>query len=223
MIEIEDLRFRALTIPRLVISDGTTAVIGANGSWKTTLLRLVAGLFRPESGSITVDGVHPVPGTTGFVDEYPDRNVLFSRVADELAAPLRFCHISCSEVESRVKEAAATIGFGDRLHQTMDTLSGGEKVLIALLTSLITCPKTLVLDEFDSHLDYESLQLADSLIAGSGARTVVRCTQNMDLAARCGKVVFLHQGGVLHDGRPEEVFSETESDCFYPFSWRTRR
>ena len=223
MIEIKDLRFRARTIPSLMIFDGTTAVIGENGSGKTTLLRLLAGLFRPESGSVKVDGVNPVPGTTGFVDEYPDRNVLFSQVADELAAPLRFRHIPCSEVVCRVKEAAATIGFGDRLNQTMDTLSGGEHVLIALLSALITCPETLVLDEFDSHLDYDSLQLADALIAGSGARTVIRCTQNMELAARCDKIVVLHHGAVLHEGRPEEVFSELEPGCCYPLSWRARR
>jgi energy-coupling factor transport system ATP-binding protein len=223
MIEIHDLAFRVLRIGDLVVPDGTTALIGANGSGKTTLLRLMAGVARPDSGSITVDGMVPVPGYAGFVDEYPDRNALFSRLADELAAPLRFRHIPCEEVDRRVREAAATAGLDAHLEQGMDTLSGGEKVLAALLSALISSPEILILDEFDSHLDFDSLGLAEDLISSSGARTVVRCTQNMDLAARCGRVIVLHRGKVLHAGSPEEVFSTLEETCCYPFSWRADR
>lgn len=223
MIEIRDLSFRPISIDRLSIPEGTTALIGVNGSGKTTLLRLLAGLSRPEAGSITIGGAPPAPGSAGFVDEYPDRNVLFSRLADELAAPLRFRRIPCKEVERRVGEAAAAIGLSDHLDRTMDTLSGGEKVLAALAAALISFPDTLILDEFDSHLDYDSLRLADGLIAASGAHTVIRCTQNMDLAARCGFVVVLHRGRVCLAGSPGEIFTALEDTCCYPFSWRAGR
>jgi energy-coupling factor transport system ATP-binding protein len=223
MIEIRDLVFRVLRIGHLVVPEGTTALIGSNGSGKTTLLRLMAGLARPDSGSITVDGMVPVPGSAGFVDEYPDRNALFSRLADELAGPLRFRHVPCEEVDRRVRKVAATAGLEDHLERSMDTLSGGEKVLAALLSALISSPGILILDEFDSHLDYDSLLLAEDLISSSGARTVVRCTQNMDLAAQCGRVIVLHRGMVLHAGSPEEVFSTLEGTCCYPFSRRAGR
>ncbi len=223
MIEIRDLAFRSLRIDRLVVPDGTTALIGPNGSGKTTLLRLMAGLARPDSGSITVDETPPVPGCAGFVDEYPDRNALFSRLADELAAPLRFRHIPCREVDRRVREVAAAAGLDTRLGQTMDTLSGGEKVLAALLSALISSPEILILDEFDSHLDFDSIGLAEDLISSSCARMVVRCTQNMDLAARCGRVIVLHRGRLHCAGTPDEVFSTLEETCCYPFSWRAGR
>ena len=223
MIEIRDLAFRSLRIGHLVIPDGTTALIGANGSGKTTLLRLMAGLTRPDAGNIIIDGKSPAPGCAGFVNEYPDRNALFSRLADELAASLRFRHTPCEELDQRVWEAAATAGLEQQLERTMDTLSGGEKVLAALLSSLISSPETLILDEFDSHLDYDSLMLAEDIISASGARTVVRCTQNMDLAARCGKVIVLHRGVVLRAGSPGAVFSALEETCCYPFSWRAGR
>ncbi|NYT16618.1 MAG: energy-coupling factor ABC transporter ATP-binding protein [Methanomicrobiales archaeon] len=223
MIEIRDLAFRSIRIGHLLIPDGTTALIGANGSGKTTLLRLLAGLTPPDTGSITVDGMLPEPGCAGFVNEYPDRNALFSRFADELAAPLRFRHIPCEELEQRVKEAAATAGLERQLERTMDTLSGGEKVLAALLSALISSPETLILDEFDSHLDYDSLVLAENLISSSGARRVIRCTQNMDLAAQYGRVIVLHRGRVLRAGSPEEVFPALEETCCYPFSWRAFR
>jgi ABC-type multidrug transport system ATPase subunit len=119
--------------------------------------------------------------------------------------------------------AAATVGLEDSLERSMDTLSGGEKVLAALLSALISSPEILILDEFDSHLDFDSLLLAENLISSSGARTVVRCTQNMDLAARCGRVIVLHRGMVLRAGSPEEIFPTLEETCCYPFSRRAGR
>jgi len=223
MIRIHNLVYRNLRIPDLTIHPGTTALIGRNGSGKTTLLRLLAGISRPKSGFITLNGIPLVPGKAGFVNEYPDKNALFSRVSDELAGPLRFRNYSCDEVRRRVLDGARKAGLDHHLDRTIDTLSGGEKVLIALLSAVISSPEILILDEFDSHLDYDTLKEADQLIASSGSGLVVRCTQNMDLAARCGAVIVLHQGTVLHAGPPERVFPSLESTCCYPFTWRQGR
>ncbi len=220
MIAIRDLVHRNLRIPDLIIPPGTTALIGRNGSGKTTLLRLLAGISRPESGIISLNGIPLVAGKAGFVNEYPDKNALFSRVRDELAAPLRFRNFSCDEVRCRVLEGAHRAGLDDYLDRTIDTLSGGEKVLVALLSAVISRPEILILDEFDSHLDYDTMEQADQLIALSGSGLIVRCTQNMDLAARCGAAIVLHQGTVLQAGPPEKVFAALESTCCYPFTWR---
>jgi energy-coupling factor transport system ATP-binding protein len=223
MIRIKDLHFRNLRIPDLTIAGGTTALIGRNGSGKTTLLRLLAGISRPESGLTTLNGIPMVPGKAGFVNEYPDKNALFSRVGDELASPLRFRNYSCDEVNHRVCEGARRAGLDHLLDRTINTLSGGEKVLVALLSAVISSPEVLILDEFDSHLDYDTLGQADQLIASSGSGLIVRCTQNMDLAARCGMVIVLHQGTIVHAGPPERVFDALKSTCCYPFTWRKGR
>lgn len=223
MIGIRNLVYRTLRIPELAIPPGTTALIGRNGSGKTTLLRLLAGISRPESGLITLNGIPLVPGMAGFVNEYPDKNALFSLVRDELAGPLRFRKYSCDEVRCRVLEGARRAGLDPYLDRTIDTLSGGEKVLIALLSAVISSPEILILDEFDSHLDYDTLGQADQVIASSGSGLVVRCTQNMDLAAKCDAVIVLHQGTVRYAGPPEQVFPVLDSTCCYPFSWRKGR
>ncbi len=223
MIEIADLTFRDLAIPKLTLPAGVTAVIGPNGSGKTTLLRLIAGLVTPATGTITIDGVKPACRSIGFVNEYPDRNILFPRVFDEIAGPLRFQGIPCRVIDEEVRRAAEATGLDRLLDRETDTLSGGEKALLAVLSSVVSHPDILVMDEFDSHLDPVTLAAAERLISGSGAGHVVRCTQNMDLASRFGNVLAIFSGKVRASGRPEEVFSGLSGTCYYPLSWRMGR
>jgi energy-coupling factor transport system ATP-binding protein len=220
MIEIRDLVYRDLLIPSLTLYPGATALIGPNGSGKTTLLRLLAGLAEPDSGTISLDGGEPGGWPTGYVNEYPDRNALFPTVYDELAGPLRFRRCPCADIPQMVRKAAAENGLTELLDRTLETLSGGEKAMVAVQAAVLGNPRTIILDEFDSHQDRETLEAAGKILAGSGAEYVVRCTQNMDLASRCDEVVALFQGRVRCAGTAREVFTSLSGTCYYPFSWR---
>jgi energy-coupling factor transport system ATP-binding protein len=220
MIEIRDLAFRNLRIPELTLRNGTSAVIGPNGSGKTSLLRLLSGLTIPDSGTISIDGRDPGAWPTGFVNEYPDRNALFTRVYDELAGPLRFRKLPCAAIPEMVHGAAAKAGLAHFLDRAMETLSGGEKVLVAVQSAIIFHPRIIILDEFDSHLDPETLSSAERLIEDAGADYIIRCTQNMDLASRCDAVVALFHGTVHESGTAQKVFHRLSGTCYYPFSWR---
>jgi energy-coupling factor transport system ATP-binding protein len=223
VIRIQGLRFRNLRIPELTIPSGNTAIIGPNGSGKTTLLRLLAGLVQPDTGSITISERIPGGWPTGFVDEYPERNVLFPGVYDELAGPLRFRNLPCATVRETVRMAAGKSGLASLLDRSMDTLSGGEKTLVAIQSSVIIPPRILILDEFDSHMDPETLAGVEKLLAESGPEHLIRCTQNMDLASRCGTVVALFNGTVRVSGTAESVFESLSETCYYPLSWRLAR
>jgi len=222
MIEISALRHRTLRIERLVIPPGFSAVIGENGCGKTTLLRLISGIELPEHGTVTINGVPPRQAEAGYVHEYPDRNLLFPTVADEIASPLRFRHLPCDATGCRVQETAAAMQICHILERPVRDLSGGEKVLTGIAAALVHRPKLLVLDEYDSHLDPARCREIEAMLRSSGAEFFVQCTQRMETAASGDFVIMLHEGRVVHAGLPLEVFPHLEKTPFYPCSWRQK-
>jgi energy-coupling factor transport system ATP-binding protein len=222
MILVSGVRFHTLRIPRLCIYPGRTAIIGRNGSGKTSLLRLLAGIASPEEGTIAIPGRPEATSRVGWVDEYPNRNFIFSTVYDEIASPCRFRHIPCKETDCMVRDITSKAGIAHLVHREIRTLSGGEKAMVALAAALVITPRVVVLDEYDSHLDASCIDAVEKLLLASGAQYIIQCTQNMELAARCDAAVFLSGGEVLHNGRPEEIFNALERSCFYPLSWRLR-
>lgn len=220
MIELSSIHHGILTIPSLQILKGSTVIIGPNGSGKTTLLQIIAGIISPHRGSVFIDGKSPAMVNTGWLNEYPDRNLLFGTVLDEIASPLRFGHDPCPDVTGQVLAVARESGICHLLERRTRGLSGGEKVLVSLATAIVTRPLILVLDEYDSHLDQESMETFTRVIRNSQASYFVWCTQDMEAAACADHVIFLKGGFVTLYGTPGEVFNELSGDCLYPISWR---
>ena len=220
MIEIRDLRYRTLHIDYVDIPEGITTIIGKNGSGKTTLLQLCAGITVPESGTILIDGTPPRQTNVGWVNEYPDRNMLFSRVYDEISSPLRFQHFAPYTVDREVHRIADQLGIRHLLCRLAYDLSGGEKMLVALAAALVADPKIVILDEYDSHLDSERRLQIEQVIRNSGCRYILRCTQQMETAAGSNTVIMLEAGKLEHAGHPADVFPHLEGTAHYPLSWR---
>ncbi len=219
MITIELLRFRNLSIDALTIRPGITSIIGPNGSGKTTFLKICAGITLPDSGTITIDSLPPRETEIGWVNEFPDRNILFARVIDEIASPLRFRRTtSCSAIDEEVRSCAESVGIPHLLARTVRELSGGEKVLVALAAALVHHPDVLILDEYDSHLDTRMAATINRAIRASGTLYVIRCTQQMDTAGESDHLLFFDSGRITHSGTPEEVFSALKGTAYYPFS-----
>jgi len=216
MIEINGLSHRVLAIPGLLIPDGRVAVIGPNGGGKTTLLRLVAGIDLPVSGEILIDGLAPRSREVGWVGEQPDRQIIFHRVSDEIASPLRFRHDPCPVVEERVKAVAGELGIGGLLGRETGDLSEGEKALAAFGAAVAAGPHILILDETDSNLDQESAGAVEGLIRRVSCPHVLQATQRMELAARADHILFLEKGRVLHSGSPAAVFAALSGTPFSP-------
>jgi energy-coupling factor transport system ATP-binding protein len=222
MITLENIRYRSLAIGQLRIAPGVTSVIGPNGSGKTTLLKLLSGIALSDSGTILIDGVPPRNAEIGWVNEFPDRNILFGTVHEEIASPLRFRHLPCRETDRRVTRIMESTGIQHLADRAMPDLSGGEKVLVALAAAMVTDPQVLVLDEYDSHLDAGHAAEIAGRIGKCAIPYVIHCTQDMDAAARADTILFCEKGTVAHAGTPDKVFKTLEGSAFYPLSWRCR-
>jgi energy-coupling factor transport system ATP-binding protein len=220
MITIHNLRYRSFVIDGLEIKPGITSVIGPNGSGKTTFLKLCAGIAEPESGSVLIDGLPPRHREVGWVNEVPDRNILFGTTPEEIASPLRFRHLPCREISDRVNTCMESMGISHLNTRHSRELSGGEKILVALAAALVIKPYILVLDEYDSHLDAISSSDVEQQIRHSGTPYVIRCTQQMDTAAQADSLIYVEAGRIRKQGTPENVFSTLTTTPFYPLSWR---
>jgi energy-coupling factor transporter ATP-binding protein EcfA2 len=219
MITAEFLCYRNLAIDALTINSGITTIIGANGSGKTTFLKLCAGIALPDSGTLMIDDALPRETETGWVNEFPDRNILFVNVFDEIASTLRFHRTPCDEIDSNVRACAETMGITHLLKKALRELSGGEKVLVSLAAALVHRPKVLVLDEYDSHLDARSLAKIEQGIRTSGAKYVIRCTQQMDTAINSDYLLFFDSGRITHAGPPDNIFPFLKGTAYYPLLW----
>jgi energy-coupling factor transport system ATP-binding protein len=219
MISVEFLRYRNLAIDALTIKPGITTITGANGSGKTTFLKLCAGITLPDSGTIMIDDAPPRQTEIGWVNEYPDRNILFVTVFDEIASPLRFRRIPCDEINSSVKACADAMGITHLLKRAVRELSGGEKMLVSLAAALVHHPRVLVLDEYDSHLDARTMARNEQIIRSSGAEYIIRCTQQMDTAIYSDYLLFFDSGRITRKGTPDHVFPLLKGTAYYPVLW----
>ena len=193
-----------------------TAVIGANGSGKSTFARMVNGLRRPTSGRIRVLGLDPtaqpaqVRRRVGFVFTNPEAQILMPTPAEDLALSLG--GLPPAERSLRVDAILAEHGLSGRGDQPVSELSGGQRQLLALAAVLATDPDLIVADEPTTLLDLRnSRRIGDMLLALE--QPVLIVTHDLELAARCDEAVLFHDGAVDAIGEPREVIRRYRSMC----------
>jgi cobalt/nickel transport system ATP-binding protein len=217
-----------LTAIDLTIDAGQhVAIVGANGTGKSTLLKMLDGLVFPTSGTVTAFGVpltedaledpafrREFRARVGFVFQEADVQLFCSDALDELAfGPLQL-GLPREEVERRVREVAGQLRVEKLLDRPPYTLSGGEKKRVAIASVLTMQPCVLLLDEPTSALDPRSqVWLLDVLEDWKReGRTVVMATHDLSAAAESADriVVLSEDHTVAADGTPEEVLAQRD-------------
>jgi energy-coupling factor transport system ATP-binding protein len=207
---------------------GITLVAGPSGSGKSTLLRCINGLVPHFSGgilkgTISVDGLNPVLASprvmsahVGFVFQHPEAQFVMDRVEDELVFSLENAAIPRPEILNRVDEILNLLNLTELLERSIDSLSGGEKQLVAISAALVMRPKILVLDEPTSQLSPEAAKEVLSAVARINEKlgiTVVLAEHRLErLLPFIQHVLYLSQDEQrVLSGTPREVFPQMAS------------
>ena len=232
ILETKDLRFRydEEEGPSPVVLDGVdleieegsfVAVLGHNGSGKSTMAKMFNAMLLPTGGKVFVDGMDTVDEAVlyeirqrvGLVLQNPDNQLVASVVEEDVAFGPENLGIPPEEIRVRVDEALKAVGMYDFRLNAPYKLSGGQKQRIAIAGIIAMQPDCIVLDEPTAMLDprgrSEVLETIHRLNEEKGI-TIVLITHYMDEAVQAGRVIVMDGGHVLMEGDPREVFSQVE-------------
>lgn len=197
------------------------ALLGRNGSGKSTIARLVNGLLLPDEGSVIVGGmdtrdsldIFEIRRICGMVFQNPDNQLIGTTVADDIAFGPCNLELSIDEVNSRVDEALRKAGLTDLRDRAPHNLSGGQKQKLAIASVLAMEPECIILDEATSMLDPLSRQSVMELILELKDKTdisIVQITHHMEEAVLADYVYVISEGRITLEGTPADVFDQFE-------------
>ena len=208
----------ALASVSVALSQRRIAVIGANGSGKSTFARMLNGLVTPSSGSVRIHGLDPARQAkllrrkAGFIFSNPDAQILMPTVAEDVAFSLRGRGLSSSDVGARVAAALDRFGLSPHAGAPAHDLSGGQKQLLALCAVLIGEPDLVIADEPTALLDASNRRRISDHLLEEMPQQLVLVTHDLRLAARCDVVLRFELGRLLQHGDPASVIARYEED-----------
>ncbi|MGA2547817.1 MAG: energy-coupling factor transporter ATPase [Rectinemataceae bacterium] len=225
LIELDQVSFSypdspglALNGISLSIEEGEyVAVVGANGSGKSSLLRLLNGLRVPTSGILRIDGQATSSGggrraalaAVGSVFQSPTDQIISSSVEEDVAFGPENLGLTRPEIAARVDAALAAVGLSDQKKRASRFLSAGQQQRLAVAGVLAMDVRCVTFDEATAMLDPEAretvLGLLDDLVAAG--TTVVHATHDMTEASRASRVLVLDAGAIVFDASPEKLLS----------------
>ncbi len=197
------------------------AVLGHNGSGKSTLSKHFNAILLPTAGKVYVDGMDTcdedklldIRRRIGMVFQNPDNQIVASVVEEDVAFGPENLGVPSAEIRQRVDSALAAVGMSEYARHAPHLLSGGQKQRVAIAGVLAMRPECIVLDEPTAMLDpvgrKEVLDTVKRLNTEAGI-TVVLITHHMDEAAQADRLIVMHDGHVMADDRPEQVFQNVD-------------
>lgn len=206
----------ALSEVSVVLNQKRIAVIGSNGSGKSTFARLLNGLVIATEGQLSVHGLDPASQgkqlrrTVGFIFSNPDAQIIMPAVAEDVAFSLRGRGLSATDIAERVSLAMAEFGLTALADAAAHTLSGGQKQLLALCAILVGRPALVVADEPTALLDASNARLISNYLLEQMPQQLVLVTHDLRLAARCDIVLRFDAGRLVECGEPDAVIARYE-------------
>ena len=188
----------------LRLTEQRIGIIGANGSGKSTLARLLNGLVSPTTGRVLVDGLDvarkgaEVRRRVGFCFTDPAAQLVMPTCVEDVELSLRRLERDPARRRERALAVLTEHGLAEQAHQSVHDLSGGQRQLLALAGVLATDPAVVVADEPTTLLDLANSRRVGDLLLGLPQQLVL-LTHDLDLAARCERVLVVADGRVVAD------------------------
>ena len=214
--------FNALNDLTLSIEKGSfVAIIGQNGSGKSTMAKLVNALLLPGEVTVWVNGydtrdeahLWDVRQSAGMVFQNPDNQIVSSIVEDDVAFGPENLGVEPAEIRRRVDEALEAVGMTAFRKNAPHLLSGGQKQRIAIAGAIAMRPQCIVFDEPTAMLDPKGRKEVMRIIRQLHAEgiTCILITHFMEEAAQADRIVILNDGRIYMDGTPREIFTDRDS------------
>ncbi|MBI4795791.1 MAG: ATP-binding cassette domain-containing protein [Deltaproteobacteria bacterium] len=192
-----------------------TAILGPNGGGKTTLVKLLRGLLKPQEGEAwSAPGDQPL--RVGFVFQNPDYQLFSEQVWEEVAFGPRLLGLEPEEVNRRVEQSLSRVHLLDRAGEDPFSLTKGQRQRLAVAGVLALTPRVIILDEPTTGLDHREQEDMLELIRELHAQghTIVMVTHSMWVAATyTQRLVVLNRGRIVLDGPTREVLAQEEILC----------
>lgn len=196
-------------------------ILGQNGSGKSTFAKLLNALLEPTEGMITVagmdthkeDNIWEIRKSAGMVFQNPDNQIIGTTVEEDTAFGPENIGLESSEIIQRVADALELVGMTAYYQQSPNCLSGGQKQRVAIAGVLAMQPKCIIFDESTAMLDpqgrKEVLQAAHTLNQEQNI-TILYITHEMEEVINADRILVIHQGQLVMEGTPKEIFQSGE-------------
>lgn len=197
------------------------AVLGHNGSGKSTFAKHINALIQPTKGTLWVKGydtqkdefVWDIRQSAGMIFQNPDNQLVATIVEEDIAFGPENMGIEPTEIRKRVDEALATVRMTQYTKHAPSKLSGGQKQRIAIAGVLAMKPDCIILDEPTAMLDPVGRKdVIDTILRLNKEEniTIVLITHYMDEAVRADQIYVIDDGNIVMDGTPPEIFSQVD-------------
>ena len=195
------------------------AILGHNGSGKSTFAKQINGILMPTGGTVLVSGmdtrdedhIWDVRKTAGMVFQNPDNQIIGNVVEEDVGFGPENLGVPTDEIWRRVDESLEAVGMTAFRLQSPNKLSGGQKQRVAIAGVMAMKPQCIILDEPTAMLDpngrKEVIRTVRELNKSQGV-TVLLITHNMEEATWADRIIVMDDGKIVMDGKPREIFSK---------------
>ncbi len=199
-------------------------IIGHTGSGKSTLIKMLNSLLKPESGQIFLEGndinkdkasIKEARSRVGLCFQYPEYQLFEETCAKDIAFGPKNMGLSKAEIEERVIKAAEFVGFSkELLDKSPFDLSGGQKRRCAIAGVMAMFPEVLILDEPTAGLDprgrNELMAMIENYRKATGATVMIVSHSMDDMARNADRVLVMNKGKLAMDGKVQDIFSQAD-------------